>query len=229
MLYGLWWLDVIIICMIMINSMVMISILMVMIGCTNQPPATLMPTPTLMPTLMPTHTPVPTKVINERVILIDILSTFNKGSNEFYGFLSATTSIEWLEGSTVQKSYIHTLVTIGGLNVYKQTVTLWYPPEYLDTYDVLIEMKEAELYRITRFTEQLQILQDNINEGDIDQINKAYENLEAWADSPENVKSLDIQTKLLKRFDISSEEVNFIWTKPEVESDKDLTSANKGI
>ena len=203
----------------MINRMIMISILMVMIGCTSQPPAT----------LMPTHTPVPIKVIDERAILIDILSTFNKGSNEFYKFLSASTSIEWLEGSKMQTSYIHTLITIGGLNVYKQTVTLWNPPEYLDTYDVLIEMKEAELYRITRFTEQLQILQDNINKGDIDQINKAYENLEAWADSPENVKSLDIQTELLKRFGIPTEEVNFIWTKPEIESDKDITSANKGI
>ena len=215
--------------MIMINSIIMISILMVMIGCTNQPPATLIPTPTLIPTLMPTHTPVPIKVIDERAILIDILSTFNKGSNEFYKFLSASTSIEWLEGSKMQTSYIHTLITIGGLNVYKQTVTLWNPPEYLDTYDVLIEMKEAELYRITRFTEQLQILQNNINEGDVDKINKAYENLESWADSPENVKSLDIQTELLKRFGIPTEEVNFIWTKPEIESDKDITSANKGI
>ena len=213
----------------MINSIIMISILMVMIGCTNQPPATLMPTPTLIPTLMPTHTPVPTKVIDERAILINTLSTFNIGSNEFYRFLSASTSIEWLEGSKMQTSYIHTLITIGGLNVYKQTVTLWNPPEYLDTYDVLIEMKEAELYRITRFTEQLQILQNNINEGDVDKINKAYENLESWADSPENVKSLDIQTELLKRFGIPTEEVNFIWTKPEIESDKDITSANKGI
>ena len=213
----------------MINRMIMISILMVMIGCTSQPPATLMPTPTLMPTLMPTPTLIPTKTIDERAILIDTLSTFNIGSNEFYRFLSASTSIEWLEGSKMQTSYIHTLITIGGLNVYKQTVTLWNPPEYLDTYDVLIEMKEAELYRITRFTEQLQILQDNIHEGDVDQINKAYENLESWADSPENVKSLDIQTELLKRFGIPTEEVNFIWTKPEIESDKDITSANKGI
>ena len=215
--------------MIMINSIIMISILMVMIGCTNQPPATLMPTPTLMPTLMPTPTLIPTKTIDERAILIDTLSTFNIGSNEFYRFLSASTSIEWLEGSKMQTSYIHTLITIGGLNVYKQTVTLWNPPEYLDTYDELIEMKEAELYRITRFTEQLQILQNNINEGDVDKINKAYENLESWADSPENVKSLDIQTELLKRFGIPTEEVNFIWTKPEIESDKDITSANKGI
>jgi len=212
----------------MINSMIMISILMVMIGCTNQPPATLMTTPTLMPTLMPTSTLMPTKTIDERVILIDTLSTYNKGSNTFYEFLSATTSIEWLEGSTVQKSYIHTLVTIGGLNIYKQTVTLWNPPEDLSTYDVLIEMKEAELYRITRFTEQLQILQDNINEGDVDKINKAYENLKSWSDSPENVKSLDIQTELLKRFGISSEEVDFNWTRPEVESDEDLTSASRG-
>ena len=213
----------------MINRMIMISILMVMIGCTNQPPATLMPTPTLMPTLMPTPTLIPTKTIDERAILIDTLSTFNIGSNEFYRFLSASTSIEWLEGSKMQTSYIHTLITIGGLNVYKQTVTLWNPPEYLDTYDVLIEMKEAELYRITRFTEQLQILQNNINEGDVDKINKAYENLESWADSPENVKSLDIQTELLKRFGIPTEEVNFIWTKPEIESNKEVTSANKGI
>ena len=215
--------------MIMINRMIMISILMVMIGCTSQPPATLMPTPTLMPTLMPTPTLIPTKTIDERAILIDTLSTFNIGSNEFYRFLSASTSIEWLEGSKMQTSYIHTLITIGGLNVYKQTVTLWNPPEYLDTYDVLIEMKEAELYRITRFTEQLQILQNNINEGDVDKINKAYENLESWADSPENVKSLDIQTELLKRFGIPTEEVNFIWTKPEIESNKEVTSANKGI
>ena len=213
----------------MINRMIMISILMVMIGCTSQPPATLMPTPTLMPTLMPTPTLIPTKTIDERAVLIDTLSTFNIGSNEFYRFLSASTSIEWLEGSKMQTSYIHTLITIGGLNVYKQTVTLWNPPEYLDTYDELIEMKEAELYRITRFTEQLQILQNNINEGDVDKINKAYENLESWADSPENVKSLDIQTELLKRFGIPTEEVNFIWTKPEIESDKDITSANKGI
>ena len=213
----------------MINRMIMISILMVMIGCTSQPPATLMPTPTLMPTLMPTPTLIPTKTIDERAILIDTLSTFNIGSNEFYKFLSASTSIEWLEGSKMQTSYIHTLITIGGLNVYKQTVTLWNPPEYLDTYDVLIEMKEAELYRITRFTEQLQILQNNINEGDVDKINKAYENLESWADSPENVKSLDIQTELLKRFRIPTEEVNFIWTKPEIESNKEVTSANKGI
>jgi len=205
----------------------MISILMVMIGCTNQPPATLIPTPTLMPTLMPTPTLIPTKTIDERAILIDILSVYNKGSNEFYRFLSSTTSIEWLEGSTVQKSYIHTLVTIGGLNVYKQTVTLWNPPEYLDTYAILIEMKEAELYRITRFTEQLQILQDNINKGDIDQINKAYENLEAWADSPENVKSLDIQAELLKRFGISSDDVDFIWKESEIKPKK-VTPSVKG-
>ena len=213
--------------MIMIRYIIMISILMVMIGCTNQPPATLMPTPTLMPTLMPTPTLIPTKTIDERVILIDTLSAYNKGSNAFYEFLSTTTSIEWLEGSTVQKSYIHTLVTIGGLNVYKQTVTLWNPPEYLDTYDELIEMKEAELYRITRFTEQLQILQDNINKGDIDQINKAYENLEAWADSPENVKSLDIQAELLKRFGISSDDVDFIWKESEIKPKK-VTPSVKG-
>jgi len=211
----------------MIRYIVMISILMVMIGCTNQPPATLIPTPTLMPTLMPTPTLIPTKTIDERAILIDILSVYNKGSNEFYRFLSSTTSIEWLEGSTVQKSYIHTLVTIGGLNVYKQTVTLWNPPEYLDTYAILIEMKEAELYRITRFTEQLQILQDNINKGDIDQINKAYENLEAWADSPENVKSLDIQAELLKRFGISSDDVDFIWKESEIKPKK-VTPSVKG-
>jgi len=201
---------------------------LLLVGCANQPPVTLMPTPTLIPTptIIPTNTPVPTKSIDERAVLVDTLSTFNIGSNEFYKFLSASTSIEWLEGSTVEKSYIHTLITIGGLNVYKQTVTLWNPPEGLSTYDTLIEMKEAELYRITRFTEQLQILQDNINEGDVDQINKAYENLEAWADSPENVKSLDIQTALLKRFGIPTEEVDFIWEKPEVDS-KETPSVKK--
>jgi len=185
--------------------------ILLLVGCTNQPPVTLMPTPTPVPTptRIPTNTPVPTKSIDERAVLVDTLSVYNKGSNAFYEFLSASTSIEWLEGST-----------IGGLNVYAQTVTLWNPPEGLKTYDALIEMKEAELYRIKAFIELLQILQNTLNTGDVGQINQAYKNLGAWSDSPENNKSLDIQTELLKKFGILSDEVDFNWEKPAIKSEE---------
>ena len=207
--------------------------ILLLVGCTNQTPATLMPTPTPIPTppiptpiIIPTNTPVPTKSIDERTVLIDVLRTYNRVSNTFYAFLSATTALEWLEGSTSQKSYVHTLVTIGGLNVYAQTVILWNPPEGLKTYDVLMEMKEAELYRIKAFTELLQILQDTLNTGDVDQINQAYENLETWSNSPENNKSLDIQTELLRGFGIPADEVDFNWEKPEGDS-KETPSVKK--
>ena len=173
--------------MVMIRYIIIVSILMVITGCTHKPPATLMPTPTLMPTL------IPTKAIDEKVLLIDTLIIFNKGSNDFYEFLSASTSIEWLEGTPVQKSFIHTLVTISGLKVYKQTIILWNPPEELNAYDDLIKIKEAELYRVDTFSDLLQTLQDDLNTGDVDQINRDYENLATWSDSPENSKSLDIQ------------------------------------
>ena len=205
--------------MVMIRYIIIVSILMVIIGCTHKPPATLMPTPTLMPTL------IPTKAIDEKVILIDTLIIFNKGSNDFYEFLSASTSIEWLEGTPVQKSFIHTLVTISGLKVYKQTIILWNPPEELNAYDDLIKMKEAELYRVDTFSDLLQTLQDDLNTGDVDQINRDYENLATWSDSPENTKSLDIQAELLQRFGIPPEDVDFNWTRPEIESDKKLPTA----
>lgn len=211
--------------MVMIRYIIIVSILMVITGCTHKPPATIMPTPTLMPTLMPTPTLIPTKAIDEKVILIDTLSTFNKGSNDFYEFLSASTSIEWLEGTPVQKSFVHTLVTISGLKVYKQTIILWNPPEELNAYDDLIKMKEAELYRVDTFSDLLQTLQDDLNTGDVDQINRDYENLATWSDSPENTKSLDIQAELLKRFGIPPEEVDFNWTRPEIESDEKLPTA----
>ena len=58
--------------MVMIRYIIIVSILMVIIGCTHKPPATLMPTPTLMPTLMPTPTLIPTKAIDEKVLLISM-------------------------------------------------------------------------------------------------------------------------------------------------------------
>ena len=89
----------------------------------------------------------------------------------------------------------------------------------------LIKIKEAELYRVNTFSDLLQTLQDDLNTGDVDQINRDYENLAIWSDSPENSKSLDIQAELLKQFGILPEEVDFNWTRPEIESDKKLPTA----
>jgi hypothetical protein len=156
---------------------------------------------------------------------METLISFNTGSNAFYEFLSASTSIEWLEGSPKQTSFVHTLVTIGGLNVYKQSVSLWNPPKILSmsTYDALIEMKEAELYRVDTFTEMLQMLQIALNNGSEDQITQEYNNLSSWSESMGNNKSIYIQIALLKKFSILSEEVNFEYSVPsDKKSDESL-------
>jgi hypothetical protein len=192
---------------------------LLLVGCsTTEPPVTI-----LIPTSTPisTSTPIP---VDERAVLIETLTSFNTGSNAFYEFLSESTSIEWLEGSPKQKSFVTTLVIIGGLNVYKQSVSLWNPPKLLSmsTYDELIDMKEAELYRVKTFTEILQMLQNALTNGSDDQIIQEYENLSAWSESMRNNKSIYLQMDLLKKFSILSEEVNFERSLPPEKKSDDL-------
>jgi len=192
---------------------------LLLVGCsTTEPPVTI---------LIPTNTPISTSTpipVDERAVLIETLTSFNTGSNAFYEFLSESTSIEWLEGSPKQKSFVTTLVIIGGLNVYKQSVSLWNPPKLLSmsTYDELIDMKEAELYRVKTFTEILQMLQNALTNGSDDQIIQEYENLSAWSESMRNNKSIYLQMDLLKKFSILSEEVNFERSLPPEKKSDDL-------
>ena len=128
--------------MVMIRYIVMISILMVMIGCTNQPP----------PIPVPPATSTPMVMVDERLMVMDALIQFNDTNNTFIRFLSVNGDIYQLEGDNIYHvSYIASKQIMLGLEVYKDAINNWTIPN-TEYHDRLMEIKTAELYRIEHFS-----------------------------------------------------------------------------
>ena len=148
-------------------------------------------------------------VHNERLIVIETLTTFNYVSNDFFTFLKFTNQVEQLDGHPFYKRYIVTTLIINALNIYQHSITMWEPPHSSIVYLQLREMKDAELFRIKKFKTILSKLQQSLVSEDEITIKSSYKELTAWGKSDLNKKSSHIQKDILEELKIDSDEVNF--------------------
>ena len=186
---------------ILMSIMVMISI--VMIGCTNQPP----PIPTLMPT--------PMVIVDERLIVMDALIRFNNTNNTFIKFLSVNGDIYQLEGeSTYHVSYIASKQIMLALEVYANAIRNWTIPD-TEYHDRLIEIKEAELYRIEHFSELTELMLMVLPTEDDDAIQAVRDQFLGWRDDIRNMKPMNLQNDIIKELNISPDDINFLYIVPD--------------
>ena len=195
--------------MVMTNSILMTIILMISIvitGCSNQPPPLMTPEPI--------PTPPPTMVmVNDKAMVMESLNEFNSLSNSLILFLKSTQDISTLEAHVYHRNYVSSTVIIKGLNIYKEGINNWNPP--INNYqDELIEIKQAELYRINHFNELTRILVSALLSADEDLITKANDNFVEWRSHPDNRKSADLQNDILEELDIDADSVNFKYIIP---------------
>ena len=190
---------------ILMSIMVMISI--VMIGCTNQPP----PIPTPEPT--PTPTPTPTLMVMPTVV--DSLIRFNNTNNTFIRFLSVNGDIYQLEGeSTYHVSYIASKQIMMALEVYANAIRNWTIPD-TEYHDRLIEIKEAELYRIEHFSELTELMMMVLPTEDDDAIQTVRDQFLGWRDDARNMEPMNLQNDIIKELNINPDDVNFLYIVPD--------------
>ena len=189
---------------ILMSITLMISI--IIIGCSNQPPPLMTPEP--IPEPPPTIV-----MVNDKAMVMESLNEFNNLSNSLILFLKSTQDISTLETHVYHRNYVSSIVIIKGLNIYKEGINNWNPP--INNYqDELIEIKQAELYRINHFTELTEILMTALLSADEDLITKANDNFVEWRSHPDNRKSADLQNDILEELDIDADSVNFKYIIP---------------
>ena len=189
------------------SIMLMVSILM--IGCTNQPP----PIPAPMPT--------PMVMVDERAMVMESLTRLNNASNNYIRFLQGTTDIYNLgiytytpEETQYHISYVASKLTALSLNIYGDAINLWEPPEDSIYYDRLIEIKEAELYRIKYFGEVTDMMLLALPTENEEAIQVVHDMFIAWRDNPLNQKPMNLQNDILIELDIDSDSVDFMYVIP---------------
>ena len=182
---------------ILMSIMVMVS--MVMIGCTNQPP----PIPT------------PMVIVDERLMVIDALIRFNNTNNTFIRFLSVNGDIYQLEGeNTYHVSYIASKQIMMALEVYANAIRNWTIPD-TEYHDRLIEIKEAELYRIEHFSELTELMLMVLPTEDDDAIQAVRDQFLGWRDDIRNMKPMNLQNDIIKELNISPDDINFLYIVPD--------------
>ena len=188
---------------ILMSIMVMISI--VMIGCTNQPP----------PIPMPPVTSTPMVIVDERLMVMDALIRFNNTNNTFIKFLSVNGDIYQLEGeSTYHVSYIASKQIMLALEVYANAIRNWTIPD-TEYHDRLIEIKEAELYRIEHFSELTELMLMVLPTEDDDAIQAVRDQFLGWRDDIRNMKPMNLQNDIIKELNISPDDINFLYIVPD--------------
>ena len=192
---------------ILMSIMLMISILM--IGCTNQPP----------PIPVPPATSTPMVIVDERLMVmptvVDSLIRFNNTNNTFIRFLSVNGDIYQLEGeSTYHVSYIASKQIMMALEVYANAIRNWTIPD-TEYQDRLIEIKEAELYRIEHFSELTELMLMVLPTEDDDAIQAVRDQFLGWRDDIRNMKPMNLQNDIIKELNISPDDINFLYIVPD--------------
>ena len=194
---------------ILMSIILMIGIVMigiVMIGCTNQPPS--------IPT--PPATSTPMVMVDERLMVMDALTRFNTSNNNFVLFLNTANGIYDLGNAMIQVNayhmgYVHSTLIVAGLNVYNDAIINWTPPEKSSYYDRLIELKEAELYRIEYFGELNSHMLIALPTENEEAIRVVLEEFNAWREAPLNRKPIELQDVIIKELNINPDDIDFMY------------------
>ena len=193
----------------MSNSILMSIILMISIvitSCTNQPPPLMTPEPIPEP-------PPTVMAIDDRDMVIESLIEFNNLTNSLILFMKTTQDINTLEGHEYHRTYVASKIIIKGLNIYKEGINNWHPP--INTYqDELIEIKQAELYRIDHFTELSEILMIALLSDDKEAVDNSHDSFLEWRNHSDNRKPADLQNDILEELSIDADSVNFKYIIP---------------
>ena len=190
---------------ILMSIMLMIGI--VMIGCANQPP----------PIPVPPATSTPMVMVDERLMVMDALTKFNTSNNNFVLFLNATNDIYDLGNTMIQAvnvyhvGYVHSTLIVAGLNIYNNAIINWTPPEKSSYYDRLIELKEAELYRIEYFGELNSHMLIALPTENEEAIRVVLEEFNAWREAPLNRKPIELQDVIIKELNINPDDIDFMY------------------
>ena len=190
---------------ILMSIILMIGI--VMIGCTNQPPS--------IPT--PPATSTPMVMVDERLMVMDALTKFNTSNNNFVLFLNATNDIYDLGNTMIQAvnvyhvGYVHSTLIVAGLNIYNNAIINWTPPEKSSYYDRLIELKEAELYRIEYFGELNSHMLIALPTENEEAIRVVLEEFNAWREDSLNRKPIELQDVIIKELNINPDDIDFMY------------------
>jgi len=188
---------------ILMSIMLMVSILM--IGCTNQPP----------PIPMPPATSTPMVMVDERLMVIDALIQFNDTNNNFIRFISVNGDIYQLEGESIYHvSYIASKQIMLGLEVYKDAINNWTPPNN-SYHDRLMEIKEAELYRIEHFGGLTELMMMTLPTEDDEEIQVIRDQFLGWRDDARNMEPMNLQNDIIKELNINPDDVNFLYIMPD--------------
>jgi len=188
---------------ILMSIMLMIGILM--IGCANQPP----------PIPMPPATSTPMVMVDERLMVIDALIQFNDTNNNFIRFISVNGDIYQLEGESIYHvSYIASKQIMLGLEVYKDAINNWTPPNN-SYHDRLMEIKEAELYRIEHFGGLTELMMMTLPTEDDEEIQVIRDQFLGWRDDARNMEPMNLQNDIIKELNINPDDVNFLYIVPE--------------
>lgn len=196
----------------MFRLLLVILISVVVMGCKVHAPMdpvySQLPVP-VTPTATLSGVTVDWGVHNERLIAVETLIEFNDSSNDFFTFLKFTSQVEQLDGHPFHKRYITTTLIIHALSIYQHSIKMWEPPPSSIVYDQLVEMQDAELFRIKKFKTILSTLQQALVSEDEITIKSSYKELTEWSKSDLNNKSSHIQNDILDELKINSDEVNF--------------------
>ena len=188
---------------ILMSIILMIS--MVIISCANQPPPIMTPEP------------IPTPImVDKQVMLMEPLKRFNKTSNNYLMFMRGTNDIYEVlvsDENTYQSNYLNSKIAALSLKVYNDAILNWTPPES-EYYDALIEIKEAELYRIEHFSNLTDLMLMALMAKDIKAAQSIHQQFREWQHDPRNRKASDLQNVILEELKIDAESVDFIYKIP---------------
>ena len=175
----------------------------VIIGCSTQPPPIPVPSATSTP------------MIDERLMVMDALIRFNNTNNTFIRFLSVNGDIYQLEGeSTYHVSYIASKQIMMALEVYANAIRNWTIPD-TEYHDRLIEIKEAELYRIEHFSELTELMLMTLPTEDDEAVQMVRDQFLEWRDDARNMEPMNLQNDIIKELNISPDDVNFLYIVPD--------------
>jgi len=198
-------------CMVM-NHILMVIILMIgigIIGCTDTPPEIPIPTPVVQP------------VLDERVMVMESLTQFNQTGNLYILILMGTNEIYELndymvsDTSRYHVSYVLSRMIGLSLNLYKDGITNWNPPEDSKYYDRLIEIKEAELYRIKHFGELNDMMLLTLPIENDKALEEVRQKFVEWKDDSRNQIPMNLQNEILKELSIEPDEIDFLYAVPD--------------
>jgi len=189
---------------------------------------TITPIPTPVPTLLPTPILAPTQVVivNERDDVMESLILFNDTNNNFIRFMQGNGVIYSLVGENEHHvAYVASKQILFGLLVYENAIVNWTLPNN-SYYDKLMEIKEAELYRIKHFHELFEMMVDILPTENDEALEAVRQQFNAWKDDPRNTKPMLLQNEVLIELNINPADVNFMYIIPVKESEENLDDSS---